>query len=191
MIRTLYNWVMKWAEHPHGLKVLAFVAFIESAFFLIPPDPLQIAISLRKPKKAFYYAALVTGFSVLGGCLGYLIGMTLWELTKDFFFSYIFSEELFQKVALKYTENAMMALFIAGFTPVPYKVFTIVAGATGVALTPFLVGSFIGRGSRYFLLAALIYFFGETLREQLEKHLERIAIAATIVILLFLAIYKW
>lgn len=191
MIRKLYHWVMKWADHPHGVKVLAFVAFIESAFFLIPPDPLLIGIAINKPKRSFYLAAWTTLFSVLGGGLGYLIGYSLWELTHPFFFQYIFSKETFDMVALKYQQNAILALFIAGFTPVPYKVFTVAAGATNLALLPFFVGSVVGRGLRYFLIAALIYFFGERIRTRIETHLEIITIVTAVLIILFFVLFKW
>lgn len=189
MIRKLYNWVMKWTDHPQALVVLGFIAVIESAFFIIPPDPLLLAKAVTKPHRSFWYAGLTTVCSVLGGCLGYIIGYSLWEVVSPFFFQYIFTPEAFEQVADQYQRNALLALFIAGFTPVPYKVFTIVAGATHLAFLPFLAGSFIGRGARFFLIGTLVYFFGSYAKEKIEKYLEAITIATLVGIVgFFLAV---
>lgn len=182
LLRRLYAWVLGWAETPYGTPALFVISFAESSFFPIPPDVLQIALSVSKPRRALFYAAVSCIASVLGGILGWYIGHALWGAIGDWFFAHVpgFTRETFALVESKYQENAFFAIFTAAFTPIPYKVFTIAAGVFEIALPTLLVASAFGRGGRFFLVGGLIFFFGPKVKELLEKYFE----LATIVLVL-------
>jgi len=173
-LRRLYVWVLSWADSPHGTTALATISFAESSFFPIPPDVLQIALSVSKPGRAFLYAAVSTVASVAGGLVGWLIGWGFWQATSGFFFHWIpgFTENHFATVEQQYQANAGIAIFAAAFTPIPFKVFTIAAGACSVPLATLLVASTAGRGLRFFLVAAVMRIFGEQAKRVLNRNLE-------------------
>ncbi len=181
IVRRLYNWVLSWAETPYGTPALFVISFIESSFFPIPPDVLQIALSVARPKRAFFYAAVSVVASVLGGIFGWWIGLTLWDSVSSFFFEYVpgFTPDNYALVEAKYNEHAFLAIFTAAFTPIPYKVFTIASGVFDVALSTVIFASILGRGGRFFLVASAIFFFGPTVKTWLEKYFE----LATLVLL--------
>jgi len=174
IFRCLYHWVLHWAETPYGTPALAAISFAESSFFPIPPDVLQIALSVSKPRWSFYYATVSAMASVAGGVAGWYIGHWFWAGASEFFFNYVpgFSPEIFEKVRLKYEANAFLALFGAAFTPIPFKVFTIAAGAFNISLWTLIVASLIGRSMRFYFVATAIFFFGEQAKELLEKYFE-------------------
>ena len=174
VFRRLYDWVLSWAETPYGTPALFLISFAESSFFPIPPDVLQIALSVSKPRRSFRYAAVSTLGSVLGGMLGWFIGSTLWHAVSGFFFDYVpgVTHENFELVEARYRDHAFLAIFAAAFTPVPYKVFTIASGVFGVALPTLLVASALGRGGRFFLVGATIRVFGPGVKRWLDKYLE-------------------
>lgn len=178
-IKRLYNWVLSWADTPYGTPALFLLSLAESSFFPIPPDVLQIALSVAKPRRSFFYAAVSAVASVLGGILGWFIGSMLWETLQGFFFEYVpgFTPENFAKVKAGYDEHAFLAIFTAAFTPIPYKVFTIASGVFEVALGTLVLASILGRGLRFFLVAAAIYFFGPKVKGLLEKYFELITFA--------------
>ena len=184
MHRKIYEWTIHWARTPQAAKALSLLAFAESSFFPIPPDVLLIAMCVAKPRKSFVYAALCSLFSVLGGMLGYLIGWAFWEAAGPFFFSYIpgFTEEAFGKVASLYQSNAFLTVFSAGFTPIPYKVFTITGGVCRISFATLVIASVVGRSGRFFLVGGLIYFFGEPVRTFIEKYLGWLTIAFVILL---------
>ncbi|HPX92332.1 MAG TPA: YqaA family protein, partial [Spirochaetota bacterium] len=168
-LRKIYDWVLSWAETPWGATALFILAFAESSFFPVPPDVLLIALAVSKQKKAFKYALIATIASALGGMFGYFIGFRLWytgtgEYTAfaSLFFHYIpgFTETAFTKVCKMYNDNAFLAVFSAGFTPIPYKIFTIAAGISRIDFFMFVIASIISRGLRFFLVATIIYIFG-------------------------------
>ena len=173
-LRRLYHWVLGWADTPYGTPALAALAFAESSFFPIPPDVLQIALSVGKPRRSFYYAAVSAAASVLGGIAGWYIGCGLWWSVSEFFFTYVpgFSHDNFDYVGRLYADNAFWAIFAAAFTPIPYKVFTIGAGVFNVSLQTLIVASVLGRSGRFFLVATAIYFFGARAKAVLERHFE-------------------
>jgi membrane protein YqaA with SNARE-associated domain len=173
-LKRLYLWVLSWAEHPSGTWALAGLSFAESSFFPIPPDVLQIALSVAKPKRALWYALVSTLASVLGGILGFYIGMAFWDQVSGFFFEHVpgFTQHNFDAVQQKYEGNAFPAILIAAFTPIPYKVFTISAGIFDVALSTLILASIVGRGARFFLVGTLIFFFGPTVKHYLDRYLE-------------------
>jgi len=184
-LRKLYDFVLSWANTPYGTIALAILAFAESSFFPIPPDVLLIALSLGKPKRAFFYALVCSIFSVLGGMFGYFIGFALWESVKDLFIPYVFSQEVFDHVGHLYQENAGLAIFTAAFTPIPYKVFTIAAGVWHdfVSLQELVLFSAIGRPMRFFLVASLLFFFGPPVKRFIEKYFDLLALIFTVLLI--------
>jgi len=178
IVRRLYRWVLHWADTRYGTPALALISFAESSFFPIPPDVLQIALSVSRPRLSFYYAAVSSVASVAGGVAGWYIGAFLWEGMSGFFYTYVpgFTPETFAKVQSKYDQNAFLAIFAAAFTPIPFKVFTIAAGVFGISLQTLIIASTIGRSARFFLVATMIYFFGEQAKTLLEKYFEIITL---------------
>lgn len=174
LLRRLYLWVLHWADTPYGTPALFALSLAESSFFPIPPDVLQIALSVSKPKRSFYYAAVSTIASVLGAVLGWIIGYALWESTQSFFFNYVpgVTPETFELVRQKYDEYGMLAILVAAFTPIPFKVFTIAAGVFQISLPVLLAASALGRSARFFAVAACIYLFGPSVRQVMDKYFE-------------------
>lgn len=163
----VYTKVMQWARHEYATYWLVFVSFSESSFFLIPPDVMLAPMSLARPDKAWFYAALTTIASVVGGLLGYLIGMFSLQMVEPWIiqFGYVEAYETAQQWFANY---GFGAIFLAGFTPIPYKIFTIAAGAVGMLLLPFVLGSLIGRGIRFFLVAGLMKWGGSAFEQKLK-----------------------
>ncbi|MBY0314255.1 MAG: VTT domain-containing protein [Bdellovibrionales bacterium] len=188
-MRKLYNWVLKWADHPHNYTFLAFITFIEASFFPIPNYPLLFAICVNNPRKALWASTVSTVSSVAGGIFGYVIGYWLWQSTSEFFFTYVFTEQTYQVVSEKFQENTFIAVLLGCFTPIPFKAFTITAGAAHVPLLPFILGISLGRGFRFYFIGILFYFWGEPVKAWIEKHLERLTIVTTAIIAISLTIY--
>lgn len=178
-IKRLYRWVLSWAESPFGTPALFVIAFAESSFFPIPPDVLQIALSVGKPRRSFLYAAVAMVGSVLGGVLGWYIGSALWQSMASFFFEYVpgFSEHNFELVRLRYDEHAFLAIFGAAFTPIPFKVFTIASGVFEVALGTLIAASVLGRGARFFIIATGIFFLGPQVKSLLDRYFGIVSLA--------------
>lgn len=176
--KRLYLWVLHWADTKYGTPALAGISFAESSFFPIPPDVLQIALSVGKPKRSFFYAAVSAAASVAGGVLGWAIGAFLWHAVEGAMFSYVpgFTPEAFGHVQQLYLGSAFLAIVTAAFTPIPFKVFTIASGVFGVPLATLVIASAIGRSGRFFLVASVIYVFGPTVRSFLDRYLEWITI---------------
>jgi len=173
-IKRLYLWVLSWAETRYGTPALFALAFAESSFFPIPPDVLQLALSLSRPKRSFLYAGVNALGSVLGAVLGWYIGYALWEGLQGFFYDYVpgVTAENFAKVQAGYDEHAFLAILGAAFTPIPFKVFTIASGVFDVSLGTLLLASAIGRSARFMMVAAAIFFFGPKVKDLLEKYFE-------------------
>jgi len=192
-LRRLYDWVLSWADSRHGLSALAAISFAESSFFPIPPDVLQIALSVAKPARSFLYASVSTVASVAGGVAGWWIGRGLWQAVAPFFFTWVpgFTPAKFDYVGGLYQENALLYIFTAAFTPIPYKVFTIAAGACQVPLGTLVLGSLLGRGGRFFLVAAATYAFGAAAKRFLDRYLEVITIALGLAIVGGFLAVRW
>lgn len=183
IIRRLYNWILHWADTPWGAVALFIMAFAESSFFPIPPDVLLIALCLGKPKKALTYALICTAGSVCGAMLGYGIGHWAWEgVMSEWFIPAVFSQEAFNTVGELYNEWNFWAIFTAGFTPIPYKLFTIAGGAFGINFAMFVVASVIGRGARFFMVSFLIYKFGPSIKNFIDKYFNLVAIGFTVLL---------
>lgn len=185
-----YNLTLNWSAHRHAHYYLAGVSFAESSFFPIPPDVMLISMGLATPKRAWNYALIATLFSVLGGIFGYLLGYFCFELIRPYIIASSYAET-YEKVCYLFDAYGVWIVFVAGFSPIPYKVFTVAAGALQMAFFPFVIASLIGRGMRFFLVSALLFFKGE----KLEKHIRRFidVIGWGIVFLLFIIyiVMKW
>ncbi len=164
----LYARAMRWARHPHAPWYLGGLSFTESSFFPIPPDVMLAPMSLANPKRAWWFATLTTVTSVLGGMFGYLIGMFFFEMVEPLLQEGRYGDG-FRLAEQWFAEWGFLAIFAAGFSPIPYKVFTIAAGVVGMAFLPFVLASFIGRGMRFYLVAGLMAWGGERMERQLHR----------------------
>lgn len=187
---ALYDRALSWAAHPHAERYLAGLSFAESSFFPIPPDVMLAPMTLAQPERGWRFAFLTTVASVTGGIAGYAIGW--WALdaiepllrSLGYWDSYIRSTEWFETWGF-------LAVLAAGFTPIPYKIFTIAAGALHLLLPVFVVASFVGRGGRFFLVAGLVVWGGEPMRRRLRQHVDTlgwlliVAVAGLGIVLLF------
>ncbi len=199
LIRQLYNWVLHWAASPYGALALFILAFAESSFFPVPPDVLLMALCVANRKKAFLYAALCLSGSLAGGVFGYYIGYKLWYTQgqfsefANFFFSHVpgFNQEVFYRVKHIYEDNAFWLLFSAGFTPIPYKIFTIAAGVAHIHPGLFLGVSSLSRGLRFFLVAGIFHVFGESISQWIERYFNILTIVFTLLIILGFALVKF
>ncbi len=190
-VRRLYDWVLHWADTPYGPLALGVLAFAEASFFPIPPDPLLMALCLGRIKKSLRFAAISTAASVVGGILGYALGALAWQLLGDFFFHYVpgVTPEAFQGVQELYNRYDFGAVFLAGLTPIPYKVFTLSAGAFAVNFPVFLLASTLSRGLRFFVVAGLIYRFGAPISRFIDRYFNILTwVFGALVILGFLVI---
>ncbi|MGQ4809681.1 hypothetical protein NKDENANG_03104 [Candidatus Entotheonellaceae bacterium PAL068K] len=192
LLRRLYDWVLHWAETPYGLPVLALVAFCESSFFPIPPDPLLIALALARPHRAFVYALVCSASSIAGGGLGYLLGWGLWEGVENLFFAYVpgVTPEVFATVQAQYERYSFWAVCSAGFTPIPYKVFTLAAGVFGINFVTFLVASSLSRAARFFLIELLIWQYGILVKRFIERYFNLLSVVFVALVLLGFIIIK-
>jgi membrane protein YqaA with SNARE-associated domain len=183
LLRRLHDWAMSLASHRHAMVALFAVSFAESSFFPIPPDVLVIPMVLAAREKAWRIAMVCTVGSVLGGCAGYGIGALLFEVIGNpvlEFYGYAHKFGQFQSL---YNEWGAWIVFSAGLSPIPYKVFTIASGATDLNLMVFTIASILSRGLRFFVVAALFWKFGTSIRSFIEIHLGLLTIAFCIMLL--------
>jgi len=190
IFRNLYDWGLRQAESPHAERALFWVAFAESSFFPLPPDILLIAMVLAMRAKWFRYFAICLAGSVVGGMLGYLIGLGVWSVVQDFFFSYVFSPAAFEKVQHLYAQYDFWIVFAAAFTPIPYKVFTIAAGACEINIFIFALASILSRGARFYIVAGLIYKFGAPVKGFIDRYFNLLTILFVILLAGGFAIVK-
>ncbi len=187
---SLYDRVMTWSKQPNAPWYLGILSFAESSFFPIPPDVMLAPMSLAKPSKAWHFALITTITSALGGLLGYAIGIFAFDAIAP----YLQESERYwagyQKAELWFQEWGVWAVFLAGFSPIPYKVFTIAAGALAMPLLPFTIASFIGRGARFFMVAGLMKWGGDKMEAQLRQYVDRIGWATVIIIVLIILVMK-
>jgi len=184
VIRALYDWTLSLAAHPRALWALAFVAFIESSVFPIPPDVLMIAMVIAAPSRAFVIAAVATAASVAGGLLGYAIGAFAFETIGFPALSALGKGPAVEAFNERFNDYGFWSVLIAGLTPFPYKVITIMAGWTSLPLATFVVTSIIARGLRFFIVAALLWKFGAPIRDFIEK---RLGLMFTLFVVLLIA----
>lgn len=189
IVKRLYDWMLSWGDSRWGALALFLFAFAESSFFPIPPDVLLIALCLGAVARSFRFAAICTAGSILGALLGYSIGFFVWQNTAgeytaiaQFFFDHVFSEEAFESVGSLYDKYNFWIVFTAGFTPLPYKIFTISGGLFHINLLMFIIASIISRGLRFFLIAGLIWKFGAPIKGFIDKYFNMLAIAFTVLL---------
>ncbi len=171
MIRATYDWTLSLAQSRHALWALAVVAFLESSVFPIPPDVLMIPMVLARPSRALLIATVALAASVAGGLLGYYIGWGLFESVGRPVLEFYGKDAYFGTFSDRYNEWGAWAVLIAGVTPFPYKVITILSGTTGLSLPVFIAASIIARGLRFFVVAALLWRFGAPIRDFIERRL--------------------
>lgn len=181
-LRRLYDWVLSWAETPYAVPALFVLAFAESSFFPIPPDVLLIALAISVPTRALYYALVCSVGSVLGGMLGYLIGYQFMELIGIHIVELYGFTSQWEYVKVLYDQWAALAVFVAGFSPVPYKVFTIAGGACKINFPVFVLASAVSRSARFFIVAVLIYYFGAPIRSFIDRYFNLLAIVFTVLL---------
>ena len=190
VLRKLYNWVKHWAETPYGLLALFILSFSEASFFPVPPDVLLIVLILGRREQALKFAFICSIASIAGGLVGYSIGHFIWwdgtnyNSFANFFFNNIpgFTEALFQKIQNQYNQYGFVIIFTAGFTPIPFKVFTISAGAFDISLPLFLIASTISRSARFFLVTFLIWKYGEKINYFIDRYFNILSILFVIIL---------
>lgn len=188
----LREWAVKHAEGPLGKFWLGVVSFAESSFFPVPPDILLIAIiSLRKGLNWLYYSALTTFFSVLGGLFGYLIGYWFYDAFGKNIISYYRLENEVAQIGKIFADNAFSAVFLAGFTPIPYKIFTISAGLFGINLLTFVLASVISRGARFIAVGYISKVFGIKMGDFVFKYFNLLTIVLAVVVVLLLLVVNY
>jgi membrane protein YqaA with SNARE-associated domain len=182
LLRKTYDWILHWSTTKYALPALALLAFAESSFFPIPPDVLLIAMTVAMPMKAFRYAAVCSVASVLGGMFGYFLGWQFMDLVGTPIVEFYHFQEQFAKIGSWYEEYNAWAVGAAGFTPLPYKVFTLAAGAFEINFPVFVLAS-LSRSARFFIVAGLIYKFGAPIKVFIEKYFNILSIV--FIVLLF------
>ena len=190
MLRKTYNWILGWAHSRYAPVALFVLAFTESSFFPIPPDVLLMALAVSRPLKAFRYAIICSVGSVLGGLFGYLIGYYFMDAVGMSVIEFYGLATKFEYIQSLYNNYDAWAVGIAGFTPIPYKVFTITAGAFGIDLKVFILASLVSRSARFFIIAVLIYKFGEPIKGFIDKYLGWLTIAFVILLVFGFALIK-
>ena len=170
ILKRLYDWVLSWAHKPHGAVALFILAFAESSFFPIPPDILLIAMCLSLPRRAVYFAAICSAGSVLGGMFGYAIGLYFMKFIGYNIIALYGLTSKFDYIQTLYRDYDAWAVGIAGFTPIPYKVFTITAGAFRINFIVFVLASFVSRSARFFIVALLIKKYGAPIKDFIDRY---------------------
>ncbi|MCP4114630.1 MAG: DedA family protein [Desulfobacteraceae bacterium] len=182
MLKRLYDWVLGWAERPGGAWALFVLAFCESSFFPIPPDVLLIALAVGAPKKSFKFVAVCSLGSLLGGVLGYCIGWQFMGVVGERIITFYGLTDKVDYISSLYRNYDAWAVSIAGFTPLPYKLFTISAGAFGVNFPVFVIASAASRTLRFAILGSLIYWFGPGIQRFIDSYFNLLATAFTLLL---------
>ncbi len=191
LMHRLYNWTLAQAERPHAVWMLALISFAESSFFPIPPDVLLIPLILAAREKAWRFALVCTVASVVGGYAGYGIGALLYEAVAEPILAFYGYLGKFESFSALYQEWGAWIVAAGGLTPIPYKVITIASGAVHLDPTVFGVASAVSRGARFFLEAALLWYFGPSIRRFLEGNLKLTLTAVFVVGVLGVVALKW
>ncbi len=183
--RRMYDWVLSLADTKHATWSLFLLSFAESSFFPIPPDVLLGPLCLGKRERSLWFATVTTIASVLGAVLGYAIGYYAWEVVHGWVFSYVpgFSQEKFDLVQRWYDAWGVWVLFVAAFTPIPFKVFTIAGGVFGQPLLPFIAVSAVGRGARFFLVAGLFWWVGPKAIPFIDKYFNLLCVVFVVLLI--------
>lgn len=183
LLRRLYDICMEWLERPFGIYVLFGIAFVESSFFPIPPDVFLVALAIALPKKSFKYAAICSFGSVLGGAFGYGLGLWAMESAGQPIVNWYGLTDKYEQVRQLYQKYDVLAIFAAGFTPLPYKLFTITAGAFHIDFPKFMLVSLLSRSARFFLVATFIYSFGAPVKYYIDRYFNILSIAFMVLLI--------
>lgn len=190
--RAMYAWVEGFSTKPGALWALFLIAFMESSFFPVPPDVLLIALAVAMPTRSMRFAGICALGSVLGGLLGYFIGYELMEIVGRPIIAFYNAETYWVKVEAAYRGPiGVWFLVAAAFTPIPYKVATIAAGATLMPLVPFIIASAFGRAARFFLVAGLIWKFGPSIKQFIDKYFDKLSVAFVVLLVLGFVAVKY
>ena len=182
-LKRIYNWTLEKAQHKNAKWYLSLISFVESSFFPIPPDILLIPMALASKANALFYAFICTLFSVLGGILGYVIGYFFYNSVGIFIVDFYHLESSFNIFESYYKEFGILIVLGAGITPFPYKFITIASGVFGLNIFLFIIVSIIGRGLRFYLIAMLLYFFGEKIKLIIDKYFNILTIVFFILLI--------
>lgn len=186
---VLYEWTLKWAEHKFAPAILACLTFAESVFFPIPPDVLLAPMVLAKRERAWHLATLTTVSSIIGGMVGYGLGYVMFEPWIQPLITELGYQDKFDHVMSWFSEWGIWVVFIAGFSPIPYKLFTVSAGFLQLAFLPFIIASLIGRGMRFFLVAGVIRWGGEPMEKKIKQWIDVIGwIVVIAIIIIYIAV---
>ncbi len=191
-LRRCYHWTLSWADHPQAQVALFFIAVIEASIFPIPPDILLVTLALGRPELGIRLALLATAGSTIGACIGYSVGMLLFVSVAQPLLGFYGAIDQFNHVQALFSEYGLWVVLIAGFSPVPFKVVTIAAGAFGLPFSSFIAATVVSRGARFFIEGGLLQWGGERLRALVEKYFELLTIAvAMLVIAGFMMLAVW
>ena len=191
MLRRLYDWTIEKSAHRHAERWLAGLSFIESSFFPIPPDVVLASMCLAKPERAWRYALICTAASVVGALLGYAIGFYLFETIGQAILNFYGAGAEFDRFAANFNQQGWIIVLLAGFTPLPFKVITIAAGATAMALHILIIAAILSRGARFFLVAGLLRYFGAPMKLWIDKNFALATSIAGILLVGGFAAVRW
>ena len=181
-VRSLYDWVVGLSERPNAVRTLFVIAFAESSFFPIPPDVLLIPLAIGNPRRALRFAALCTVGSSLGALLGYFLGLEFYEVIGQRIVAFYSAGEQYERVQALYQQWDVVAIALAGFTPIPFKIFTITAGVFKINLITFTIVVVLSRGARFFLLGGLIWRFGPNIQNFVDRYFNRLVVLFSILL---------
>ena len=181
-VRSLYDWVVGLSERPNAVRTLFVIAFAESSFFPIPPDVLLIPLAIGNPRRALRFAALCTVGSSLGALLGYFLGLEFYEVIGQRIVAFYSVGEQYERVQALYQQWDVVAIALAGFTPIPFKIFTITAGVFKINLLTFTIVVVLSRGARFFLLGGLIWRFGPSIQNFVDRYFNLLVILFSILL---------
>lgn len=189
LIRRLYDWMGTFVNHTWGDAILAGFFFIEAIFFF-PADPLLILFCVERPRKSFYYATVATLASVAGGVCAYYLGMAVWATIGQWLITVFTTQETFDYLCQQYAHYQNWAVLIAGFTPIPFKAVTITAGFCQLPLLPFIICSFIARGARFYMVAAVVHQWGKEIKTFIDRHFNTLVLTFIVLVILSILVFK-
>ncbi|MBL0941747.1 MAG: DedA family protein [Alphaproteobacteria bacterium] len=191
MLHKTYNWIMSFASHPRAVWVVSLVSFAESSFFPFPPDPLLIAMILKHRENAWRLAFIGTITSVMGGLVGYAIGYGIYETVGEKIISWYGLQEAFENFTHQFDKYGFWVIALKGLTPIPYKIVTISSGIAGYDIWKFLLASIIARSFRFYLLAALLKFYGPPIKDYIDNNLRFVTTASLAVLVGGFFLFKY
>ncbi len=190
-LRRLYDWVMGFSEKRSGVWALFGLSAAEASFFPVPPDVLLIGLAVGSPRRSYWFAAVCTAGSLAGAALGYLLGLQFFELIGRPIVEFYAAGDAYARVQRLYETWNALAVGVAGFTPIPYKVFTIAAGAFKINFAVFMLASAVSRAARFFLVAGLIHWFGPAIKIWIDRYFNLLAVSFTILVVAGFLVLKY